>query len=579
LHELSTVLTSASDIDTLFNKVLDAAMQLHGTKMGILSLYDETKAGLNLKVSRGFDEKFLELVSGIPHGESPCEKCFESGHRVMVEDIETDPIFEICREAAREAGFRSCHSTPLVRRSGGLIGVLSIHFPEPYRPSEREIHFMDLYARMATDLIENVRLQEMLQHQLNEREELLTRERNAHFEAQKANQAKDEFLAAISHELRTPLTSLLGWTRLLRFGNLPPMKFHHALQAVERSVDAQKQIIEDLLDVSGIISGKLQLDLCSLHLESIIAGAIDSLRPTADVKNITIHQILDTLSEPFTGDAARIQQIVCNLLSNSIKFTQEGGTIEVQLKQTGSLIRLVVRDNGQGIKPDFLPYVFDRFRQADGTATRKHSGLGLGLAIVQHLAGLHGGIVYAESMGERLGATFTVELPLKFVPEQIHLIEPQATKEMIVNPTVTSIEGLKVLIVEDEDDTREMLTLIFSQIRAQTKSVSSANEAMEVIGTWEPDILLSDIGMPGTDGYDLIRKVRALRPDQGGQIPAVAITAYAKPEDQERAIREGFSVHLAKPIELAQLTSIVHNLTEGFRAAKNRVADLPPSGL
>ena len=565
LHEVSTALSSTLEIKLLLKQVLDAAMTMHGTDMGLLSLCDPTKPGVTIKVNSGFNEEFLKVVAWVPPGGGPFGLCYERRERVVVEDTETDAVFAPYRESACDAGFRSCHSTPLITRGGSIIGVLSVHFREPHRPSERETHFMDLYARMAADLIDNAQLHLQLQEQLSEREELLRREHSARLDAQNADRAKDEFLATVSHELRTPLTSLLGWTRLLRFGNLPPQKFNRALESVERSVHSQKQIIEDLLDVSGIISGKLRLDLSPIQLETVIADAIETVRPAAEAKEISIQSAVDSQMESFTCDSARIQQIICNLLFNSIKFSPKGGKIEIRLKQSDSRIRIMVRDNGQGIKPDFLPYVFDRFRQADGSITRKHAGLGLGLAIVRHLAELHDGAVWAESMGEGQGATFTVELPIKFVPEQIHLIEPQSSVLDSKAPTDLSMEGLRVLIVEDEADTREMLMMMFTQNHALAKSVRSASEALELMEKWVPDILLSDIGMPDMDGYELIRKVRALGPEEGGQVPAVAITAYAKPEDQDRAIQEGFSVHLPKPIEPVQLASIVQNLTEKIR--------------
>lgn len=398
-----------------------------------------------------------------------------------------------------------------------------------------------------------------------ERTRLLIREQEARKEAEAANRTKDEFLATVSHELRTPLNAVLGWVRMLRMGKLDEAAVTRALETIERNAKAQAQLIEDLLDVSRIISGKLRLDVRPIDLASVIEAAIDSIRPAIDAKAIRLLTVLDPKASPVSGDAGRLQQVVWNLLSNAIKFTPKGGRVQVRLERINSHVEIIVSDTGAGISPEFLPHVFDRFRQADGSLTRSHGGLGLGLAIVRHLVETHGGIVWAESEGVGRGSIFTVQLPLIAVravdlsptPDRVH---PTAEWDMPLCSTAT-LDGLRVLIVDDEDDTLEMLVAVLSQCGAEVKPASSAAEALETLQEWKPDVLVSDIGMPGEDGYTLISKVRALETEQGRQVSAVALTAHARTEDRMRALSSGFQMHLPKPVEPAELVVVIASLT------------------
>jgi PAS domain S-box-containing protein len=396
----------------------------------------------------------------------------------------------------------------------------------------------------------------------SEREQLLAGEQSARAEAEAANRMKDEFLATLSHELRTPLNAMLGWTQLLRTRKFDQTTIQRALETIDRNTKSLAQLIEDVLDVSRIITGKLRLNIRPVALVSVIQAAIETVAPASEAKNIQIEPILDHSAGAVLGDANRLQQVVWNLLSNAVKFTPKGGRVAIILERSNSQIQIKVSDTGQGISPDFLPYVFERFRQADGATTRSHGGLGLGLAIVRHLVELHGGTACAESEGEGKGATFIVTLPLMAVrPPSIEPHQAQPTVEdeaREISPP--SLDGLRVLVVDDEPDARELIATMLAEYGADVTAVDSAGAALEALQQLNPNILVSDIGMPQEDGYSLIRKVRALDAAQGGRIPAVALTAYARAEDRTQALLSGFQLHVPKPVNPAELAAVVANL-------------------
>ena len=387
-------------------------------------------------------------------------------------------------------------------------------------------------------------------------------------ELSRVNQVKDEFLATVSHELRTPLNAILGYATMLRSRKLDPVKTERALETIERSAKAQNQLINDLLDVSRIITGKLRLNVHPMILVSLIESAIDSIRPAAEAKNISIHSILDPDAGLVSGDSDRLQQVFWNLFTNAIKFTPKGGRVYVQLERVNSHVEITVSDTGEGISPEFLPHVFDRLQQADSTTTRVHGGLGLGLAIVRHLIELHGGKVYAYSAGEGLGACFTINLPIMIFRtgskplERLHSTVNEAT------PLTDSIslESLKILIVDDEPDAREMLASVLSINGAQVTMAASATDALNIIAQCNseqlPDLLISDIGMPEGDGYMFIRQVRDLAPEKGGRIPAIALTAYARTEDRIKALAAGFQSHVPKPVEPEEFLAVIASLVK-----------------
>jgi CheY-like chemotaxis protein/two-component sensor histidine kinase len=350
---------------------------------------------------------------------------------------------------------------------------------------------------------------------------------------------------------------------MLRHNKFDDATTARAMETIERNAKSQARLIEDILDVSRIIMGKLRLDVHPVELVSVIEAAIDSVRPAADAKEISLQTILDPRASPVSGDPSRLQQIVWNLVSNAVKFTPRGGSIEVRLERVNSHIEIIVSDTGQGIEEDLLPYIFDRFRQGDNSSTRMHSGLGLGLALVRHLVELHGGTVHAASLGTDSGTTFTVKLPLlawRSNIKEYERVHPTASTSDMALEQTPLLNGLRVLIVDDEPDTREMLKVMIERFGAQVRSGASSAEALDIMEEWTPDVLVSDIEMPGEDGYGLIKKIRALEPLRGGAIPAVALTAYARPEDRVRSLSAGYQMHVAKPAEPFELAIIIASL-------------------
>jgi signal transduction histidine kinase/CheY-like chemotaxis protein len=451
----------------------------------------------------------------------------------------------------RELGLKSALVVPLIAHNR-VLGAISLVVGESGRHfTAADVDFADDLARRAALAVDNARL---------------------YRDAQEVNRLKDEFLATLSHELRTPLTAVLGWTRLLATGQLEPATGKRALETIERNAQAQVQLIDDILDVSRIIRGKLRLNVRPAELVPVIEAAVDSVRPAAEAKGIRLQVVLDPRAGPVSGDPDRLQQIVWNLLTNAVKFTPKEGRVQVVLARVNSHLELTVSDTGQGIEEKFLPYVFDRFRQADPSTTRIHGGLGLGLAIVRHLVELHGGTVTVESPGEGQGTTFKVLLPL-MIMHHSELTptgdDDGATAGANAHPTAggrltlecpPELERLRVLLVEDEADARELLVAVLTQCGADVRAVSSADGAMFELETWQPEVLISDIEMPGEDGYSLIRKIRQLPPERGGKIPAAALTAYARAEDRMRALLSGFQLHVPKPVEPAELVAVVASL-------------------
>jgi PAS domain S-box-containing protein len=413
------------------------------------------------------------------------------------------------------------------------------------------------------DVTERVAREGELQAQIEDRSRLLSSEKLARNEAERANRLKDEFLATISHELRNPLNAILGWAHMMRLGKLTPANVDRAVETIYRNAKSQAQLVADLLDVSRIISGKLRLDVRTVDLLNIVNAAIDSIRPAAEAKSIRLQTMLDPAAGPISGDADRLQQIVWNLLTNAVKFTPKGGRIQVKVQRVDSHVEIVVRDSGVGISKEFLPYVFDRFRQADASTTRIHGGLGLGLSIVHQLVDLHGGSVSVQSEGEGKGATFTITLPFVGVissPAEAESDQVTPSDEVISFDGLPSLQGLKVLVVDDEADTRELIGEVLRECGSEVITSRSAAEALVALEQHQPDVLISDLGMPDEDGYSLISKIRALPSERGGQIPAAALTAYARVEDRLRVLRSGFQFHLPKPVDSAELVTVVASL-------------------
>jgi PAS domain S-box-containing protein len=411
-----------------------------------------------------------------------------------------------------------------------------------------------------------------------EREHLLREEKAAREEAEAANQMKDEFLATISHELRTPLTSMLGWARMLTGGGLTTPQARHALEVIAQSAQSQTQLIEDILDTSRIITGRLKLEAQPVAIEHIFHAAVDVIRPGAEAKGIVLSEVVEAPDGVVLGDDNRLRQAIWNLLSNAVKFTNEGGRIEARLGRAEGQVEIAVKDTGIGIEPRFLPHVFDRFRQADASSTRKYGGLGIGLAIVRHIVEMHGGSVSASSPGKRQGATFKIRLPLMSAMRLSRPEEPRPEapppelKERKTSENSGRLEGVRVLLVEDDPDTLEMLKFIFDESGAEVIGATSVDEALKALERFRPDALVSDIAMPDRDGYDLIREIRSLEPERGGKIPAVAVTAYARAEDRARVLAAGFQMHIAKPIAPDELIAVVASLTGHIQYGSTRIA-------
>jgi PAS domain S-box-containing protein len=401
--------------------------------------------------------------------------------------------------------------------------------------------------------------EEELRQAAVERESLLDAERAARSEIERISIMKDEFLATVSHELRTPLNAILGWSQLLAQGVGDDLR--EGLDVIQRNARAQTQLIDDLLDMSRIISGKVRLDVQPTDLSSVVDAAVEAVRPSADAKGIRLRKIIDPHAGPVMGDPTRLQQVIWNLLANAIKFTPKGGKVELFLERVNSHLEITIHDTGIGIKPEFLPFIFERFRQADSSSTRSHGGLGLGLSIVKNLVELHGGNVRAKSPGEGEGTTFAITLPLAPIRSVDGREHPTTSKRVSWDCTEIDLHGLKVLVVDDEPDARALISRILSQCKAEVSTASSAVEGLQQVAAFEPHVIVSDIGMPDTDGYQFIREVRRLPIEKGGKIPAIALTAFARSEDRSRAMVAGYQMHISKPIEPYELLATVFGLS------------------
>ena len=454
--------------------------------------------------------------------------------------------------ASLRAGKRIEHyETVRLAKDGRLIEVaLTI---SPLRDQTGEIVGA---SKILRDVTERKRIERELQGLLAERNQILASERAARSEAERLSSSKDEFLALLSHELRTPLNAILGWTQILRNGSVASANFDKGLGVIERNVRAQTQLVDDLLDMSRIISGQMRLDVQPVMPFAFVQGAIESARPTADARGVLLEAILDPAAGPVSGDANRLQQVAWNLISNAIKFTPRGGQVQVTFERVNSNIEICVADSGIGIRPDFLPHIFERFRQADATSTREHGGLGLGLSIVKHIVELHGGTVEASSDGEGQGATFRVRLPLavsRLNPDRPHE-HPRSSQRPAVPFVNADLSNLVVLVVDDDPDSRDLLHRLLSDCGATVTAAASAAEALAATNIQRPNLLISDIGMPEVDGYQLLRSLRA---SSDVRFPAIALTAFARSEDRTRALLAGFVAHVSKPVEPAELIATV----------------------
>jgi signal transduction histidine kinase/CheY-like chemotaxis protein len=535
----------------------------------------------------GRDERVLVLA---PTGRDAALTCtILRGEGVTAEECPS--VVELCRSITDGAGALIIAEEALPPSAVQLLGRTLDHQPpwsdlpvlvlaggefsaSSVRPLNllgplRNIMILDrpvrrlILARTVAVALRARRRQYELRAYLDERATLLEGERTARAAAERSNRMKDEFLMTVSHELRTPLTAIYGWARMLVTGQIREEHKRRAIEAIERNAHAQTQLVNDLLDVSRAISGKVRLEIRAVDLAAVIAAAVDSIQPAADAKGIQVETDFDPAAGAISGDEARLQQVVWNLLSNAIRFTPRDGRVTIRLARRADHAEIVVTDTGTGIDPEFAPYVFDRFRQGDSGTTRQHGGLGLGLAIVRHLVELHGGTVSVESRGVGFGATFRVALPLLVAGTGRDRPEPDSDGTAALPlPAPKRLEQLRVLVVDDEPHAVELFAAIVETAGAEARQATSAHEALEVLAAWWPDVLLSDIEMPHHDGYRLMEQVNALAAAGRRSIAAIAVTAHSRPDDRRRAIDAGFNWHLPKPVEPSELVAVIASLMD-----------------
>ena len=480
-----------------------------------------------------------------PHGVA---KVLRTGEAELIQEIHDSMLLEVAQDddqlgVLRKLRLRSYLCVPLRARKTTIGAVTFVTAESGRRYEDSDLRLAEDLAYRASIAIENAQLYQALQE---------------------ADRRKDEFLATLSHELRSPLNAIVGWAHVLRDGAVDRETVRKAAETIHRNAQAQAQLVSDILDVSRIVAGKLRLDMRPVDLVDVIQAALETVRPAAEVRGVRLETVLDPGAGPVTADPDRLQQVVWNLLSNAIKFVPGTvGHVQIRLEGDSSIARLTVEDNGPGIHRDFLPYVFERFRQADASSTRRHGGLGLGLAIVRHLVELHGGTARAANREDQSGAIFTVELPRRSASPRAYLpaVErPPRAEEALWLESAPSLAGLRVLVVDDDTDAREVLRTVLERCRARVAIAASAREALLALREEKPHVILADIEMPEQNGYDLIRQVRALAPELGGLTPAAALTAYAGAQDRVNALRAGFQIHLAKPIQPAELAAVVASL-------------------
>ena len=556
LNHTGTVLASQRDLHPLLQEVTDAATSASGARYGALFYHTTNSAGEAMvlhTLSSGTPAAFWQF--GQPRATALFGPSMRGEGIVRCDDVQQDPRYgkDTPHQGipADHPPVRSYLAVPVALRNGVTIGCLFFGHPEPGIFDERTERIIAGIAGQAAIAIDNARLYES--------------ERQARAEAERTSQLKDEFLATLSHELRTPLTAILGWSQVLRRGNRDQTDLNRGLQTIERNARNQAQLIEDLLDMSSITSGKVRLEMQPLAPAVVAAAAIESVRPAAEAKQIRIDKDFSSAPGMVAGDANRLQQILWNLLSNAIKFTPRGGTVQVGVQRDGDHIAITVRDTGIGIAPAFVNHVFERFRQADATTTRQHGGLGLGLAIVKHLVEQHGGTISVTSAGEGQGASFTVRLPR----HDAKLPAPSSALPLAPasHGAAHDLSGVQVLVVDDEDDARELIKRILSDCNAEVLTAATATEALNLLQHERPDLMVSDLGMPEVDGYGLLDRIRAMGPSRGGDLPAIALTAFARSEDRIKALSSGFLAHIAKPVEPNELIAKVAAMSAAQRHA------------
>ena len=579
LHHTGKAIASELDLQTVVQAVTDAATQLSKAQFGAFfyNVTNQQGESFLLYTLSGAPRESFEKF-GLPRNTPVFEPTFRGKGPVRSADITKEPYYgQMSPYHGMPKGHlpvRSYLAAPVISRSGEVIGGLFFGHPEPDVFTEQTERLVVGIAGQAAIAIDNARLYDNVRQLADERESLLESERVARAETQRVSLMKDEFLANLSHELRTPLNAILGWSQVIASGRATEADLKQGMETIQRNAREQARLIEDLLDVSRIVSGKVRLDVQETDLSVVVQQALNSVRPSAEAKDIRLRQIIDPSITSVSGDPGRLQQVVWNLLSNAVKFTPNGGKVDVILQRVSSHIEITVTDSGIGVEPEFLPFLFERFRQADSSATRSHRGLGLGLSIVKQLVELHGGTVQAESRGENKGATFIVRLPLVPIRSAARREHPTAPPAVAVQSDRIDLTGVRVLVVDDEADARELIKRVLTQCGAEVRCAASAPQALEMLLADRPDVVISDIGMPHMDGYDFMRRVRQLPPLEGRRLPAIALTAFARSVDRTRAIMAGYQMHMAKPIEPQELVATVASFAGRLvRPAGDRAAD------
>jgi len=568
LNLTGTAIASTLDLQTLIQTVTDATTTLSGAELG-MCFYNSngnSENGYRLSASAGLLRENAQDI-GDALSQPLLGPATKGRETIRCDDVVKDGRYldlGIHRDSHRLFPVHSYLAVPLVLRSGEVMGGLFFSHSEIGIFDERIERIIVGVASQASVAIDNARLFAAAQRAAVEREQLLERERIARAAAERMGELKDEFLANLSHELRTPLSAIVGWSKVLRQGAKDETDLRNGLVTIERNARVQKQLIDDLLDMNRIASGKIRLDIQQVSPISFIEAAIETVRPAADAKGIYIEKLLDAEASPIAGDPGRLQQVVWNLLSNAIKFTSRGGKVRVILRRVNAQAEITVTDTGIGIHPDFLAHVFERFRQEEAARNRRYGGLGLGLSIVKNLVELHGGIVRAESAGVGSGATFCVQLPLMPVHQMADPDMGASRKSIELKAPDCggiNLSGVKVLVVDDETDARDLIQRVLSDCNAEVLTAGSAADALLLVESEKPNVLVSDIGMPDIDGYELLKRVRTLEQSSGGRIPAIALTAFARSEDRTRALRAGFLMHVSKPVEPSELIATVASVT------------------
>jgi signal transduction histidine kinase len=549
LGELARSIVTALELDSILQMVAAGARELCRSDLSAIALREPDTGDMVFRHRAG-ERQSGDARLVVRPGRGAGGLVLTTGQPVRSDDASSDPRFagddEYLAAVAREK-IVTLMVVPIVI-GAQVEGLLYVDNLTGQSFSDRDESILRQLADHAAIAIRNA--------------QLLAAAERARDEAEAANRMKDEFLATLSHELRTPLNAVLGWAVTLRTARLDGAAAGHALEAIERNARVQSQLIEDLLDISRIVNGKLSLDARVVDLRAVVEAALDAVRPAARAKSIDLVPALDAAA--LHGDPNRLQQVVWNLLSNAIKFTPRGGRVDVGLAGASGFVEVTVRDTGQGIAPGLLPFVFDRFRQADSSSTRRQGGLGIGLALVKSLTELHGGSVQAESAGVGHGATFRLRFPALASPTGLETRQPR--RALAAGP-VASLAGVRVLVVEDDGDSRELIGGVLARGGAEVRTATGADEALVTLADWRADVIVTDIGMPADDGYALLRRVRALPDAQGGGVPIVALTAHGGPEDGARLLAAGFQVHVPKPVEPAELVALVARVARSPRAA------------